>query len=96
MSEMKIERFLSAIRGSLVGGAIGDALGYPVEFMDWKRIQKVYGPNGIQKYVLDYEEGAALISFTKDGFHRVAGLCKRLYCNVDELAARDPCSDVAR
>ena len=26
------------VRGSLVGGAIGDALGYPVEFMSRKTI----------------------------------------------------------
>ena len=29
------------IRGSLIGGAIGDALGYPVEFFyDYRTIQK--------------------------------------------------------
>ncbi len=56
------EELKSAVRGSLVGGAVGDALGYPVEFMDWESIQKFYGPNGIQKYELDDEEGAALIS----------------------------------
>lgn len=27
------EYFKDRIRGSLIGGAIGDALGYPVEFM---------------------------------------------------------------
>lgn len=62
MSEKKNDRYLSAIRGSLVGGAVGDALGYPVEFLRWKEIQKEYGPEGIQKYTLDYEEGAAIIS----------------------------------
>ena len=31
------------IRGSLVGGAIGDALGYPVEFIySFEEIQKRY------------------------------------------------------
>ena len=53
---------LSAIRGSLLGGAVGDALGYPVEFMRWKDIQKEFGPDGIRKYALDYETGLALIS----------------------------------
>ena len=62
MSEKKNDRILSAIRGSLVGGAIGDALGYPVEFLRWKEIQEEYGPEGIRKYALDYEEGAAIIS----------------------------------
>lgn len=27
------------IRGSLLGGAIGDALGYPVEFMSYSQIK---------------------------------------------------------
>ena len=32
------------IRGSLIGGAIGDALGYPVEFIDsYAGIQRKYG-----------------------------------------------------
>lgn len=38
------------IRGSLVGGAIGDALGYPVEFMySFEEIQKRYGERGITR-----------------------------------------------
>lgn len=38
------------IRGSLIGGAIGDALGYPVEFIhSYKRIQNWYGENGITR-----------------------------------------------
>ena len=54
--------YLDKIRGGLVGGAIGDALGYPVEFMSWEEIQKWYGADGIQKYELDFEAGAAVIS----------------------------------
>ena len=38
------------IRGSLIGGAIGDALGYPVEFIyTYDRIQKQYGERGITR-----------------------------------------------
>lgn len=38
------------IRGSLIGGAIGDALGYPVEFISsLKSIQSLYGENGITR-----------------------------------------------
>ena len=38
------------IRGSLVGGAIGDALGYPVEFMySFEEIQGRYGERGITR-----------------------------------------------
>ena len=33
------------IRGSLIGGAIGDALGYPVEFVrSYRKIQEKFGP----------------------------------------------------
>ena len=54
--------YLNKIMGGLVGGAIGDALGYPVEFSSWKEIQKEYGFEGIQKYDLDFETGAAVFS----------------------------------
>lgn len=38
------------IRGSLIGGAVGDALGYPVEFIySLEEIQKRYGERGITR-----------------------------------------------
>ena len=38
------------IRGSLIGGAIGDALGYPVEFIySFEEIQARYGERGITR-----------------------------------------------
>ena len=38
------------IRGSLIGGAIGDALGYPVEFIySFEEIQAQYGEHGITR-----------------------------------------------
>lgn len=45
----------SRIRGSLLGGAVGDALGYPVEFHD-------AGGSHISEYVLDKTTEKALIS----------------------------------
>lgn len=42
-------------RGSLIGGAIGDALGYPVEFMNsFRKIQAEYGERGITEYDMSY------------------------------------------
>ena len=42
---------IDRIRGSLIGGAIGDALGYPVEFVrSYEKIQEKFGPNGITRY----------------------------------------------
>lgn len=50
------------IRGSLIGGAVGDALGYPVEFItSYAALQNRYGAQGITRYELD-ENGKALIS----------------------------------
>ena len=51
---------LDLVRGSLVGGAAGDALGYPVEFMQYGEIVRRFGPKGIISYVLD--KGVARIS----------------------------------
>ncbi len=50
------------IRGCLVGGAIGDALGYAVEFQRETRIFSRYGKDGIKEYELDNRTGKALIS----------------------------------
>lgn len=41
------------IRGSLIGGAVGDALGYLVEFMSYGSIVHKYGERGITRYELD-------------------------------------------
>lgn len=37
------------VRGSLIGGAIGDALGYPVEFNSYTEIVRRYGERGITR-----------------------------------------------
>ena len=47
--------------GCLVGGAVGDALGYVVEFESWPFIRNTYGGKGIIRYELA-GNGKALIS----------------------------------
>ena len=44
---------LDKIRGSLAGGAVGDALGYAVEFWGEEQIFGKYGERGITEYELD-------------------------------------------
>lgn len=51
---------LDKCKGCLIGGAIGDALGYPVEFLRADEIFDKYGPDGIQEFHLS--KGKALIS----------------------------------
>ena len=40
----------SQVRGCLLGGAVGDALGAPVEFMALSHIRQLYGPDGVTGY----------------------------------------------
>lgn len=68
------EKSLDRIRGCLIGGAAGDALGYKVEFVSYDEIIKAYGPSGITSYAIDPSSGKALFSddtqmslFTADG-----------------------------
>ena len=45
-----MDKVQDRIRGSLIGGAIGDALGYPVEFVDsFGEIQSLYGERGMTR-----------------------------------------------
>lgn len=57
------------IRGSLIGGAIGDALGYPVEFNSYAEIINRYGERGITRLETkqpwlseDRQSGKAVVS----------------------------------
>ena len=59
--EYPSENLLNRTLGCMVGGAVGDALGYPVEFATWPQIRWKYGPGGIKSYKLD-KRGLALIS----------------------------------
>lgn len=52
---MQTNNLQDKCRGSLVGGAIGDALGYPVEFVNsFEEIKAKYGDNGIVEYDMSY------------------------------------------
>ncbi len=50
----------SKFLGSMVGGAVGDALGYPIEFMSAEEIGRKFGASGVTDYIL--HDGIAEIS----------------------------------
>ena len=52
MDMVTMEMTKDKVRGSLIGGATGDALGYPVEFCKYMEIQNRYGENGITRFDL--------------------------------------------
>lgn len=41
---------LKKIKGCIFGLAIGDALGYPIEFLRWDKIKSIYGNDGITDF----------------------------------------------
>lgn len=57
----KNQILLDLVSGCIFGGAIGDALGYPVEFMKYKGIINEYGDEGITEFDLRHS-GKAEIS----------------------------------
>lgn len=56
---------LDQIRGSLIGGAVGDALGYAIEFDQEKDIFQKFGKNGITEYELDRKSKAQISDDTQ-------------------------------
>ena len=68
------------IIGCLLGGAAGDALGYPVEFIKYDQIIERYGKSGITSYSVDPATAKAIVSddtqmtlFTAEGLLRQDG-----------------------
>lgn len=53
------------VLGCLIGGAMGDALGAPVEFLSIEEIQKRYGQEGIQEYDKAYGIRGAITDDTQ-------------------------------
>lgn len=68
-------------RGCVLGGAVGDALGAPVEFMDAAAIKCRFGPSGIRDFVAAYGRVGAITDdtqmtlFTAEGLLRAAVRC---------------------
>jgi ADP-ribosyl-[dinitrogen reductase] hydrolase len=54
------DQLLDRILACLLGGAVGDAFGYAVEFLSWRQIENHFGPRGIQAPVI--EDGQIRVS----------------------------------
>ena len=59
-----MERRGEAVRGCLLGMAVGDAMGYPVDKKSWTEITEDYGPNGLLGYDL-VNSTADITSYTQ-------------------------------
>lgn len=64
--------------GCLLGGAVGDALGAPIEFMTYRDIVRCFGPSGVCDYLPAYgglgriTDDTQMTLFTADGLIRAA------------------------
>ena len=74
------------VRGSLIAGAAGDALGYPVEFLRWSDICDLYGEKGITAYsIFKGEEKAVITDDTQMTMFTAAGLLKAALDKQDDV-----------
>ncbi|MFC0527447.1 ADP-ribosylglycohydrolase family protein [Phytohabitans kaempferiae] len=70
------ERYRSRVRGCLVGGAVGDALGAPIEFLSLDRIRERYGPAGLTDLVVGADAVAPVTDDTQMTLFTVEGLIR--------------------
>lgn len=71
-----MQALTNVFRGCLIGGAIGDALGWPVEFFKLNEIKHNFGPQGISNFVkgrtnlVEITDDTQMTIFTAEGILR--------------------------
>lgn len=95
---MAMDGFSQEIRnrftGCLLGGAVGDALGAPVEFLSRQQILNRFGPEGIREYAAIYggigriTDDTQMTLFTAEGLLRgmVRGAMRGMVCRWSVVA----------
>jgi ADP-ribosyl-[dinitrogen reductase] hydrolase len=74
--EMTAPSRLDRFRGLLLGGAVGDALGAPVEFLQRDQILRRFGANGITTYAPAYGRVGAVTDDTQMMLFTLEGLIR--------------------
>src|SRR3990167_4825674 len=67
---------LERIKGCLLGGAVGDALGAPVEFLEWPAIEAKFGPQGIVDFAPAFGITGAITDDTQMMLFTAEGLLR--------------------
>ena len=70
------QRLMARHAGCLLGGAIGDALGAPVEFMSLQEIRQRFGPGGIRRYAPAWGRPGAITDDTQMTLFTAEGLLR--------------------
>lgn len=68
------KKALDHFTGCLLGGAIGDAMGAPVEFMSLNEVRRRYGAHGITDYEIAYGRKGAITDDTQMSLFTAEGL----------------------
>ena len=71
---------LERIKGCLLGGAVGDALGAPVEFLEWSAIEAKFGPQGIVDFAPAFGTTGAITDDTQMMLFTAEGLLRAYVC----------------
>ncbi|RYZ07802.1 MAG: ADP-ribosylglycohydrolase family protein [Myxococcales bacterium] len=67
---------VARVRGCLLGGAVGDALGAPVEFMSTAELRAAFGADGIQEFAPAYGRRGALTDDTQMTLFTAEGIIR--------------------
>lgn len=81
---------LSRIRGCLIGGAVGDALGAPVEFMSTREIEESFGAEGIREFARAYAGIGAVTDDTQMTLFTAEGLIRARVRNAERGICHPP------
>lgn len=85
---------LDRFRGSLLGGAVGDALGAAVEFHSYQDIKRIHGPGGIKNFAPVYGRLGAITDDTQMTMFTTEG-CIRSFTRFLDRGLSSP-KDVIR
>lgn len=88
------QEFRSRVRGCLLGGAIGDALGAGIEFDSLDTIRAAHGPEGVRDFVRAYGRRGAVTDDTQLTLFTAEGLIRALVRR--DSGAWHPPTDVHR
>src|SRR5690348_900631 len=78
------------IRGCLLGGALGDALGWPVEFMSLAQIREHYGAAGILNVVTTASGIAEITDDTQMTLFTAEGVLRSTTRLIERAAHHEP------
>lgn len=86
---------LARYQGCLIGGAIGDALGAPIEFLSLAQIQTQFGPAGVRDFAPAYGRSGAITDDTQMSLFTAEGLL-RAWARMHDRGLFSPVAVVGR